>query len=386
MRDVAGAGLEPTPVFGKFWTLLPATEMNFSHLRVRARRFVLSVAAVLATSLAFGTTAHGHDVPRSEARVTVQGAVVHVDLRLNLLEMPGIDLNGDGSISYDELDHSIDRIYSTVKQHYVLAEPEAPIQVVLERDAIVEAHVVDMQLLYTFPHDVEKLQITSTLDQVLQRGHEHLVTLVGNGATQEAVLDAATPMAQFSIGSTSYLRTVKNFVQLGITHIFTGYDHLSFLLGLLIVTTSIGALVRIVTSFTLAHSITLALATFNIIVLPSRLTESLIALSIAYVALENLLGLRAIERHRVTFLFGLAHGFGFSNVLREMQLSRSHLALSLFSFNAGVEIGQLAFVLLLFPAVLYVGRLGWQRHARLSVSMVVMCLAMYWFVRRAFLV
>jgi len=116
------------------------------------------------------------------------------------------------------------------------------------------------------------------------------------------------------------------------------------------------------------------------------LTESLIALSIGYVAAENLLGIRAIERYRITFLFGLVHGFGFSNVLREMQLSRSHLALSLFSFNSGVEIGQIAFVLVTFPLFIYLARSRWQLQIRPAISLAIMCLAVYWFMQRAFLI
>jgi hydrogenase/urease accessory protein HupE len=181
------------------------------------------------------------------------------------------------------------------------------------------------------------------------------------------------------------VKTFWSFFRLGIMHIFTGYDHLAFLVGLLIVTTSLGSLVKIITSFTVAHSITLALATFNIVVLPTRLTESVIALSIVYVALENLLSMRAIQRYRVTFLFGLAHGFGFSNVLREMDLSRLHLGLSLFSFNFGVEIGQLAFVLMLFPLILYIASVGWRLQFQKAVSLVVMSLATYWFLQRAFM-
>jgi len=171
-----------------------------------------------------------------------------------------------------------------------------------------------------------------------------------------------------------------------VMHIFTGYDHLAFLVGLLIVTTNLKSLIKIVTSFTVAHSITLALATFNIIVIPSRWTESMIALSIAYVAIENLWGKRAVERYVITFIFGLVHGFGFSNVLREMELARVHLALSLFSFNLGVEIGQLTFVLVLFPLVVYMAASTWKRQFQVSVSAVVMCLAVYWFVQRAFLI
>jgi hypothetical protein len=168
-------------------------------------------------------------------------------------------------------------------------------------------------------------------------------------------------------------------------HILTGYDHLAFLVSLLIVTTNLRSLIKIVTSFTVAHSITLALATFEIVVLPSRLTESVIALSIGYVAAENLLGRQAMKRYRIVFLFGLAHGFGFSNILREMELSRSHLALSLFSFNLGVELGQLSFVILLFPLIVYISSSRWRQPFQKSVSIVVFCLALYWFVWRAFL-
>jgi hypothetical protein len=142
--------------------------------------------------------------------------------------------------------------------------------------------------------------------------------------------------------------------------------------------------VKVVTSFTVAHSITLALATFDIVVLPSRFTESAIAASIVYVAVENLIRGRAIERYRITFLFGLIHGFGFSNVLREMQLPRANLALSLFSFNLGVEIGQVVFVVLLFPVIEDLIASGWTK-LRPAVSITIACLATYWFVQRAFL-
>ncbi len=141
---------------------------------------------------------------------------------------------------------------------------------------------------------------------------------------------------------------------------------------------------KIVTSFTIAHSITLALATFSVVLLPSRLTESLIALSILYVAVENLLDFRAMKRYYITFLFGLIHGFGFSSVLREMDLPRSSLALSLFSFNLGVEIGQITFVLLIFPLVQDLVKSGWTR-LKPAVSVGIGCLAVYWFVQRAFL-
>lgn len=318
---------------------------------------------------------------RSESRVDVRGREVRVDLRFNLLELSNVDTNGDGAVSYDELDVAIERIYAHIKQHYIVGNPGPPSQVTLKRYGVFEGHVLDLELIYEFPQKVTQLRISSTLHQLAQPGHEHLISVRFDGEPQESVLNAANPTAVFKSGGTSYSKTITSFVALGIEHIFTGYDHLAFLVGLLIATTTLGSMIKVITSFTVAHSITLALATFDLVILPVRLTESLIALSIVYVAAENLLGIRAIERYRIAFLFGLIHGFGFSNVLREMQLSRSHLALSLFSFNTGVEIGQILFVIAAFPLIIYLTRSRWQGQIKPAISLTVMCLAVYWFVQ-----
>src|SRR5258708_39835056 len=116
--------------------------------------------------------------------------------------------------------------------------------------------------------------------------------------------------------------------------------------------------------------------------LASRFTESMIAASIVYVGVENLVRKTTIDRWKLTFLFGLVHGFGFSNVLREMPLPRANLALSLFSFNLCVEIGQIVFVVLLFPAIEDLIRSGWTR-LRPTVSLSIGLLATYWFLPRA---
>jgi hypothetical protein len=346
---------------------------------------VFAVLMALAWCLCCDRAADAHDIPRSESQIDVQGRNAQVTLKINLLELNYVDANGDGLISYDELDKVIDRVYAEIRKNYILRAPDLPTQVTLQRYSVVEGHVLQAELLYVFAADIHQVDVTSTFDHIMQQGHQHLVTFGRDQAAQEAVLDSGSPHVTFAVGVTSYPRIIWSFVHLGILHIFTGYDHLAFLLGLLIVTTNLHSLIKVVTSFTLAHSITLAVATFGVLILPSRVTESMIALSIAYVAIENLLGIRAIERYRITFLFGLVHGFGFSNVLREMQLSRSHLALSLFSFNTGVEIGQLAFVLLVFPLVIYLASKDRWNQVRMGVSLAVMCLAVYWFVQRAFL-
>ena len=271
------------------------------------------------------------------------------------------------------------------RPHFAVHSSGVPIQTTVERYQLADETTVRLDLLYRFAGDVTTIDITSTLDAITQPNHRHLMSVTSGRFTHEAILDLDRPTATFdTTGGSSYLRTFGSFLRLGVEHIFTGYDHLAFLVGLLIATGSFRSLVKIVTSFTVAHSITLALATFDAVVLPTRVTESLIALSIAYVAAENLLRSRAIERYRITFLFGLVHGFGFSTILRQMQLPRRNLALSLFSFNAGVELGQLLFVAIVFPMMMYLAASAWQNRIRSAVSFGIVCLSVYWFVQRAF--
>jgi hypothetical protein len=155
---------------------------------------------------------------------------------------------------------------------------------------------------------------------------------------------------------------VRDYLRLGIEHIFTGYDHLAFLFGLLVVAglgslrAGLRSVAGIVTAFTVAHSLTLIAAGLGWVRLPPRVVEPAIALSIAYVAVENLVVPRPRGRWLLTFGFGLVHGFGFASVLREIGLPPRGLVLSLVSFNLGVEIGQLAVVALVAPALHLLGR------------------------------
>jgi hypothetical protein len=237
-------------------------------------------------------------------------------------------------------------------------------------------------LLYTFKQAPTTIRIISTLERITQADHSHIVQIGEGDDTREAVLDAKNSVVQVSLEDKSLFATVKDFVRLGIEHIFTGYDHLAFLAGLLMMTTTLRAVLKVVTSFTLAHSITLALATFNLVSVPSRFIESLIALSIAYIALENFTGRSLLRRWKITFLFGLIHGFGFSNVLKQMALTRKTLAISLFSFNGGVELGQLAFVSLVFPLVYLAIQSRWKHQFLTATSVAIAALGLFWFAQR----
>jgi hydrogenase/urease accessory protein HupE len=144
--------------------------------------------------------------------------------------------------------------------------------------------------------------------------------------------------------------TMRDFVLWGMKHIFVGFDHIAFLLALLLGARQLKEMVLVITSFTVAHSVTLALAAFGKFDwIPSRVTESMIAASIVYVAVENLACPRARHRWVLTFLFGLVHGLGFSGVLADYLEGTDSLLLSVLSFNVGVELGQLAILALAFP-------------------------------------
>lgn len=168
------------------------------------------------------------------------------------------------------------------------------------------------------------------------------------------------------------------------SHIWTGYDHLLFLFALLLRKQTFQQYALIVTSFTIAHSITLSLAVLGIMDLPSIFVESFIALSIIYVAIENIFKKEVTHRWGLTFVFGLIHGLGFANILQGMNLSKSSLASALVSFNIGIEVVQLAIVVLLLPILAYIHRLSHSQKIIKFSSIVIIIFGVYWLVERLF--
>jgi hypothetical protein len=240
------------------------------------------------------------------------------------------------------------------------------------------------------------LEIQSNLIRSLARGHrQYLQVQDSSGKTiAEKLLSADADRARAEFGVADAAATTPeaissfgNFLVLGVKHILTGYDHLLFLFGLLVVVRGLISSLSIITSFTIAHSITLAAATFNLAQIPSRIVEPLIAASIVFVGVENLLrGGVPKARHLVTFGFGLIHGFGFASVLREMGVGAGGAALPLLSFNIGVELGQIMVVAVALAII-------WKLRANPvfmlrwvpACSAVVVLLGSFWFVERVWL-
>jgi hydrogenase/urease accessory protein HupE len=204
----------------------------------------------------------------------------------------------------------------------------------------------------------------------------------------QAILDLNRTRVEYFTGTRQGTAAViRRFVPSGMHHILIGPDHLLFLVGLLLLGGTLRQLLLVVTAFTLAHSITLSLAALNLVTPPPRIIEPAIALSIVYVGADNLMvrGGRDM-RAWIAFAFGFIHGFGFANVLREMDLPARALGWSLFSFNVGVELGQLLVVIAVATAL---GALRSRSEAagrRLAFagSIAVIAAGTFWFIQRVF--
>jgi hydrogenase/urease accessory protein HupE len=191
--------------------------------------------------------------------------------------------------------------------------------------------------------------------------------------------------------NSTFWSNARDFLFWGTHHIFIGYDHIAFLFALLLGARSFRETIFIVTSFTLAHSLTLLLAALDLIRVSQVLTESLIAASIVYVSLENYFLREGTHRWALTFVFGLVHGLGFSTVLRERLSSASGIVIPVLSFNIGVELGQITILLVAYPLILWLRRGGDEsirqaRHRRLVRigSAPILILGLGWFVERVF--
>jgi hypothetical protein len=215
----------------------------------------------------------------------------------------------------------------------------------------------------------------------------HILARIEHDGTAEPFAFATEKReARVDVGTTGEVRRgVGSFFALGIEHILTGYDHLLFLLALMIGGGSAWSLVKIVTAFTLAHSVTLTAAALDWVALPGQVVEPAIALSIGYVAVHNLfLPGRTSERWLVALVFGLVHGFGFSAVLKELGLPPDGLAWSLLLFNLGVEAGQAGVVVAAIPLLIALRCASWREAGVRMMSLAVLVVAIVLFVERVF--
>jgi hypothetical protein len=355
--------------------------------------------------LCVGVGAQAHVASNSFLRLEVDGAQVQGVLELSVRDgeiAVGLDRNLDGRVSWGEVRAGQGALDLYLLQHLLLAAPDG--RCALRPGALQINERVDGNYLW-LPFTAQcasmprRLQIGYRILEQEDPSHRGLLTLRARGRTQTAVLGGPRALQDFDLERPSAGYAFVQYLQAGIWHIWSGIDHLLFLLSLLlpavlvrrdrrwqavpIAAPALWSILKVVTAFTLAHSITLSLAAFDLVRLPTRLTESVIAASIIVGALNNVFPVVTESRWRIAFAFGLLHGFGFATVLSEMGLPQGARLLSLVAFNLGVEAGQLAVVLAVMPlAYLLRATRFYQRGLMPWGSTAIAALALVWFIQR----
>jgi hydrogenase/urease accessory protein HupE len=337
-------------------------------------------------------SAHAHPAPYSYLDLRLDSGRIEATLKAHLL-----DLAHELSVAPPEA--LLDAALAESKKEALLQLVRAGLRIeaegraldpeLLRIEALPEQQALALHLRFPAATAAGALRIECALFRY-DRQHQTFLNLYEAGAlAHQELFDADhTTFHDFSRARQSAWAVVKTFLPSGVFHIFAGPDHVLFLVGLLLLGGSLPRLLAIVTAFTLAHSVTLSLAALGVVSLPARLIEPVIALSIIYVGVDNLLVGKGSRDMRawIAFFFGLIHGFGFASVLREFGLPRQALGWSLFSFNLGVEIGQVCIVAL--AAVLLAGlrRRGERLNRRVVLfgSIGVMLAGSYWFIQRVF--
>jgi hypothetical protein len=370
--------------------------------------------ALVFLSLLFAAAAvQAHKPSDSYLAISVEGSVVRGqwDIALRDLEFAiGLDANGNGEISWGELRarHADIAAYALARLAIRADGRECKLSPTAH---LVDEHSDGAYEVMRFEADCgavggrpanapASIEISYSLFFDLDPTHRGLLRFERGGVSQTAVLSPERPRLAFQAGKVSKLSQFFDYLREGIWHIWLGFDHILFLLSLLlpaVLSRKAGAwapaagfrpvfwdVLKVVTSFTIAHSITLSLAALSVISLPSRLVESTIALSVVLAALNNLKPLVAERRWAVAFAFGLIHGFGFASVLADLGLPQDTLLLALVGFNLGVEVGQLAIVSAFLPVAFLLRRSGFYRRVVfIGGSAAIALVALVWLAERA---
>lgn len=359
-------------------------------------------------TLLLAATAQGHVASNGFLVAHVQGSGVGGSLELAVRDVElavGVDADRDGKVTWGELQGAERRLDAYLTGHLALSAQGQACPVTLQAMQLnerVDGTYVWLPFTAACPVQVQQLRVRYSVLSDVDPSHRGLLTLTAGSIAQTAVLGGPAGDGAFAVYAPSRWRAFVEYLQAGVWHIWSGIDHLLFLLSLLLPAVllrrpghwepvpqarpALLSILKVVTAFTLAHSITLSLAALDVVRLPSRLTESVIAASIIVAALNNIFPVVTDARARIAFAFGLLHGFGFASVLAEMGLPHGARLVSLLAFNLGIEAGQLAVVLALMPlAYLMRASLFYRRALLPWGSAAIASLALVWLVQRAFL-
>lgn len=368
--------------------------------------FSISATISFSGALFSATCVEAHTQSYGFLRATVHDDHVSGQLELAVRDLDlvyALDADGDGNVTWGELRKRESELASLVLHKISIGLAKAPCDLVPGAIAI-DSRGGENYAIFPFTGACEVLGSQVRVGYDLMFGsdaqHRGLVDLGNGDVGRSTVMTPETRVAVFDLESDNRLDVIRSFISHGAHHIWNGYDHMLFLVTLLLPAVvmrsgnvwrpvetlggAVWATTCVVTAFTLAHSITLSAAAFGIVELPSRLVECVIAISVAVAAINNLFPIVSRRAWIAVFVFGLMHGFGFASVLTDLGLPPARKLVALFAFNVGVELGQLAVVAGLLPALFLMRRSATYTHVALPAgSTVIVIIGFMWFVQRA---
>lgn len=340
------------------------------------------------------TTSFAHSESMGYSAIYVKGNEINYELFLDQRDLfVKFDTNKDNNLENEELTSQKEGIESLLQKDLQIDVDSEPLKMeLLSMNLATKGSTkgVVFQVRLTNDEVIEQFSIHYNLGFEDAAFHKSMLSVHSGEFFYQDILDInrkeiqitfpqseMDSSAQPEMGSTLW----KYFV-LGIEHILTGYDHLIFLLSLVLIASRFKDALTIVTAFTIAHSITLFLVASGRIHVISSWVEALIAVTICYVAVENMFVLKAKWRWVLTAIFGLIHGMGFAGALAETGLPKGNLIGTLLTFNLGVETGQLMVLCLLLPLLIWLRRFPWYRKMMISTSCLIFVIALYWLIQR----
>ena len=346
----------------------------------------------------FNTTARAHTVGVSQGKYQLlnssKQARVQTELyfaRSELQSFINLDANADGALTGTEFSTGHKYLQKVIIDALHVNTDTGRCAGKLNDVTLVEADGIRLSAEFLCPKTVNQASIELHFLANLARGHRHLIAAkVSNETSSHDVAYLGKSTFQLI----SYINTPNknegldsgnavSFFVFGFEHILSGYDHLLFLFGLILIAVSFRQVFFSVTAFTLAHSITLGLSVLGVWAPNSAFVEPLIALSIVYVGIENCIVNNFNKRWILTFVFGLIHGFGFAGALQDIALSGAQLPWVLLNFNLGVETGQFVVILLAFPLLIWLRRKLWFNSPGIAILNIgLVLIGTYWFLDR----
>ncbi|ATQ75324.1 hypothetical protein CR152_12970 [Massilia violaceinigra] len=360
---------------------------------------LLMFALVLVTS-----PARAHKPSDSYLTLKVAGQQVdgQWDIALRDLDFAlNLDQNGDGDLTWDEIrsQHAAIANYALARLAITSGDAACPI---VAGEQLIDQHTdgayTVLRFRATCAASGPALGVGYRLFADLDPQHKGLVKLEYEGVTSTAIFSPEAARQELLLRAPGKFAQFADYVKHGVWHIWIGFDHILFLLSLLLpavlapiamkqdqtLRAAFIDVLKVVTAFTLAHSLTLTLASLQVLSLPSRWVEAAIAASVVLAAVNNIVPLFRGRRPLAAFVFGLIHGFGFAGVLADLGLPQGALVLSLAGFNVGVELGQLAIVAVFLPLAYLTRRTWFYRQLMTTGSVVIALIAAVWLFERAF--